>query len=269
MNKIVVLCGLPASGKTTFANQYSKGKNSRVTKIYYMDDVCKKGWDLCRLSKEIRKSEKATGANIFVLDGLFSKESEYLQITKEFCDYEIEFHYWEPNIIISLWNDKYRRNKDAKQTIKNMTVDIPNIKELKKVNKEVCIRTHIVERKSNYQMFKDKYDLNDGLESSTWCLGGKGWGWSGDNSWDISAEPQPASFREFDELIEKIMPDISFLKYKRIYGECVTTESRNGRDYYSNTIDGYFSCNVERLYDMLVEYGELDMLEEYSEIDVK
>ena len=112
-----------------------------------------------------------------------------------------------------------------------------------------------------YQEWKEKYVLNytargDCLISNTWSLGGTYGSCWDDQLHSISAEPQPASFVEFDNLIEKIDPNIGFLKYKKIYNNCVEISTYRDHDYYGgSTENAQFKCDLKKLYNMLEEYN--------------
>lgn len=114
----------------------------------------------------------------------------------------------------------------------------------------------------NYEEFKEKYDLeNNSIKSSSWSMGGSWASYTGATG-TIEPEPQPQNFNEFDELIEKIVPDISFMKYKKIYAACVRVESKSENDYYGGCeYYGYYECDLYRLYESLDEMGLLE--EEY------
>ena len=63
------------------------------------------------------------------------------------------------------------------------------------------------------------------------------------------------NFDEFDELIEKICPTITFLQYKKLYKNCVRMEERDNSDYYSSTREAYWRCDLKELWNMLDEMG--------------
>jgi hypothetical protein len=100
----------------------------------------------------------------------------------------------------------------------------------------------------------DLYKVNGKyLESQSWCLGGKSYDWHGSEHY-LSAE-NPLNFDEFDELLEKICPQITYLQYKKIYAKCVTMEERSASDYYTQAREGFWKCDLEKLYEMLEEMG--------------
>jgi hypothetical protein len=130
--KIVkVMCGLPASGKTTFAkNIYSKEN------IY--DVYC----DFDRKMK-FKESFKGTDDEYFryllngiddtyletiILDGLFVNNRQYEIIVNRFAKRaDIEFHFWKENRAICLYNDLNRREENSEITIKHLPLEEPNL----------------------------------------------------------------------------------------------------------------------------------------------
>jgi hypothetical protein len=283
MKKVLIMVGLPASGKSTFSNNYYEQYNKvgyYSTKGYRVNHV-----DIDKMFEQYgyNKFDKAIAikkmisdncnCEEIILDGLFLTNADIIQAVNEVdnhCTIEkIEIHYWIPNIENCLWNDKYRRNEHSEITIKNAKIEIPNINELKKEFKDVSIEviTHEVERKSGWKIFADKYgiELNDdgkmGSRYNSWCLGGSYqncWGTGG----SVEGEAQPITYESFDTLLEKACPSITFLQYKKLYAASVEIQTYDEHDYYGgSTSHAYFECDIERLYEGLVELGLIN--EEY------
>ena len=60
----------------------------------------------------------------------------------------------------------------------------------------------------------------------------------------------------FDELIERVCPNISFIQYKNIYRKCVTQKTRTDCDYYGGSKEkAWWECNLKDLYKILLEKG--------------
>jgi hypothetical protein len=94
------------------------------------------------------------------------------------------------------------------------------------------------------------------LRSSTWSLGGTSGGYSSDELTRVDPETPPVAFFEFDDLLLKICPEISFLKYKKLYNDCVTTETESHGDYYGgSTTRANFKCDLKKLYSLLTGLG--------------
>ena len=92
-----------------------------------------------------------------------------------------------------------------------------------------------------------------------WRTGGQ----AGGSCWDegkhkhypIDAEPEP-DFEEFKEIILKVCPDISLVKYNKLHGEIVKEFSYTYYEYYGNYSEysiKYFES--KHLYDCLKENG--------------
>ena len=282
MKKIIkelhILVGLPASGKTTFANQYKCNSDygyryykDKYADVIDFDEIYKKAGlkdnGKVNCEKVAKMALRPLYYNILILDGLFVSQEEVewvlgLYLNSEKFNYSVEkivVDYWIPDKEACLWNDKGRRNVDSALTIKS--IDLPRI-DVKKIEQKFGIKTklelHSVVRKPEYQVFVEENDVQNikdskYLESDTWSLGGESWGWDGSKH-PVSAET-PCNFDAFDELLEKICPTITFLQYKKLYNKCVTMEEKVDSDYYSRVNIGYYRCDLEKLWAMLNEMG--------------
>ena len=93
------------------------------------------------------------------------------------------------------------------------------------------------------------------IKSSEWSLGGQCWNYNGD-SWGESGE-EPCDFDKLDEVLEEVVPSITYLQFKKVYNVCVKIEEYTDRDYYSCLEKAYYVCDTEELYDKLEELGLL------------
>ena len=68
-----------------------------------------------------------------------------------------------------------------------------------------------------------------------WCTGGM----TGGSCWGDDPQPresdQPEELTQLDQIIEKVSPDISFLKYKNLCAEIVHTDTYTQNEYYGNS----------------------------------
>jgi adenylate kinase family enzyme len=285
MKKALVLMGLPASGKTTFAkgyfNQYNKtshySRNSYKVKHIDFDDMLNGRYKKYTKEEAIRKimNDKIGigSCDELILDGLFLTNEDVMRILHNVDDYDsmdkIEIHYWEPDINACLWNDKYRRDDHSEITIRNARIEQPDIEKIKAkfIKSEIYVIKPEVIKRPAWKVFADKYKitLNDndkmGSKSDSWCLGGTYqtcWGTGG----SVSADAQPTTYKAFDSLLEQVCPNISFLQYKKLYASCVDIETYGDHDYYGGSTEySYFECDVESLYDGLTELGLLETIE--------
>lgn len=88
------------------------------------------------------------------------------------------------------------------------------------------------------------------MYSESWSGGGT-WGncWGGEGTIDADS---PKEFIQFDKLLEKLCPKISFLQYKRLYNACVDTCESREYDYYGGCETHYYwRCDMEKLYELL------------------
>lgn len=281
VKKLLILIGLPASGKSTFAkeykhqiemnNDYLQWNEKKTVEIIDCDEIMED--DLNKnylLDKIVEQTDVFDSNEAIIVDGLFLTNEHIIDyLNKLQCDHSlaeidsIELHYWIPNIDKCLWNDKHRRIKDAKITIKNAIIEEPNLILIKEKIKGINIKLikHEIDKKPSWKVFADKYNISltngskMGSKEDSWCLGGNWVNYLG-NSGYVEAESQPTNFEDFNKLIEKINPNINFLHYNKLYNKSVNVETYGEDDYYGgHTEHAYFICNVDKLYFELIELG--------------
>ena len=146
MKKLLVLCGLPGSGKTTFAKKLVCAKNAHY---FDGDEVITENKNLQDLLVKMKSvfEESIDNEQDLILDGLFLINEDYLRLTEFFSEYPLEFHYWRENRQLCLENDQGRREKNATVTIKYAPFEKPLVEELKKINELVEVVEHQIIRK--------------------------------------------------------------------------------------------------------------------------
>ena len=96
------------------------------------------------------------------------------------------------------------------------------------------------------------------MTSDSWRTGGTLCSYDGWTS-EVEPEKQPQTFTEFDDLLEKLCPNISFLTYKKLYSACVTIEDDYENDYYGGRqYHSRYCCKLNLLYEMLKERGYVE-----------
>lgn len=219
--------------------------------------------------------------SLVVCDGLFLTNNAQENLVKEWVDLfnkeggkdndnklNIKFVYFKENREGCLSNDSYReKERRADITIKHSPLEKPDITVLKENFNQENINFEVEEKEvyvmNKYEgLFKplrneywSKKLGKDIMTSERWSTGGT-WGDCWGNEGTIGPDKAPDSFKEFDGLLEKYCPEVTFLKYKNIYSKCVTVEEDREHDYYGGT--EYFNlycCDLEKLYEMLTELG--------------
>ena len=288
IKELHVLVGLPGSGKTTWTKQYEPTyldpyygthranlKTKKPAHIIDYDEIYRKVGFTDKLNINREKIEKMAIPNIqhqyLILDGLFISQADvewvvrvYLnnpKFTEKYTVEKIIIDVWKPNKEACLWNDRARRCERGIGSELSIRVIEPERIDIKKIEEKFGIKTklelHDVVRAPAYEIMvteNDLYKVNGKyLESQAWCLGGKSYHWSGSES--VLYAEDPINFDEFDELLEKVCPQITYLQYKKIYAKCVTKEERSNCDYYTQAREGFWRCDLEKLYEMLEEMG--------------
>lgn len=275
ITKLLILVGLPGSGKSTFVADYTE-KNRYQLKAF-------KVVDFDHIRRKIRGREKQgvsliktaiecgyAGAmfsisqnnSVVILDGLFLTNADYEMLISAYADIheiqQVEFHYWTPDVEACLWNDRGRRYIPSEDTIRGLKVEKPNIEELqKKFSIPMKIIKHTVVRKPEYVVFSQEHGLelyqDKYLKSTSWSLGGECWGWDGEKR-PLDAE-EPCEFAELDDFLMDVAPNLTFLQYKKLRRECVSMKEVEDNDYYSSTTKAFWVCDVEALFNLLEEWG--------------
>ena len=271
--KLIILVGLPGSGKTKFAEELI-AKGERENKVYdyigpNLVELKKRLKDIKELGLEkvLRRNLRGSIRTDEILDGcLLSGEDLKLAINTvlDCKDFEkVEIHYWKPNKEALLHNNKYTEGDNVVAELESVNLEwlkseteFPNIE----------LIFHEIELKADYILFAEKYDLrliSDGVErgkgkkyltSDTWYLGGTSRDHDGGHYHSSGEEPL-ANFDVFDDLLMEVCPTISFLQYKKLYSSTVTIETRTETDYYSDSEYAFYSCNIEELVKLLGNMG--------------
>lgn len=271
LQKITLLWGLPGSGKTTEAMKIAGivrpqamrlHQRSETACIIDMDRIGKRSKGDAFFKKVAAEVGDVRNSKHIILDGLITTNEaadKLLSAVLKQIDEKIDvvIVWWKKDVGACLHNDKGRRKIDSAATIKNLPFEEPSKELLKKYSAKSECRW--VSLKPEFDIWMDErgFDKQSGyLESSRWSLGGTSCNYLG-NTYQISPEQQP-SFVEFDNLLLEICPELSFLKYKKLYNETVTIEHGSERDYYGgSTSYAYYQCNLKKLYELLMEWGYL------------
>ena len=280
MENLYILCGLPGSGKTTWAEE--KKKEFKETNkcfhrepdfaIFYFDDFKTNTPDtlIYKLQDICNKKDNV------IFDGLFINQNAIFNIVSEsykLCNKKIKniiIEYWEENKENCIINDMYRGDEDSKLTINNLSMGSINVDKLKEdllkkfpsIGIESCtINYHKIAKKSIYQFYKDKFKIEDKVYSQKWIISGESWNISGE-SWREDPE-ESCAFIEFDNLLMKMCPNILYFEGKQLYRLTVSEEINEEHDYYSNITYGQYVCNIDKLIDYLIEKGYLNEHENF------
>lgn len=261
---VTILWGLPGSGKTCYAkaNYPSNVFGSGIVEVDHIR-ASHKGDEFYRVL--INKTQEALYAkNEAVLDGLFTTNDEVRKVC-ELISFGLstlfkvcfKIVYWDKNVEACIHNDRGRRKIDSIATIENLPFEKPDPSKLGGFVREKQITKRKIVKKPEYLAWAQEENIvNDEtgfLRSSTWSLGGK----CGDEY--TFPDKQPINFDEFDQLLEKICPDISLLKYKKLYRESVVIKVETRHDYYETEYSyAFYECNLSKFYSML---QELELLE--------
>ena len=281
---VEILVGLPGSGKTYYAKEQGVHPD-----VCFADRSKEKAMYICAdkdayYDRKPRTIEQIIHNHEFgywiihhnqnwdhwIIDGLFLTndiqhkviDALYNEIYKyNDIKLKIRFVYFKEDRKTCLYNDRVRnREKLANITIEHADYEKPDIETLQKdfpifefevVEKDVH-KSNVFESKF---LTKGSLDNEQELRSDTWCLGGT-WGNCWGDSGHIGADEQPTEFKEFDDLLIELCPNITLGQYKKLYNSLVSIETKDEHDYYGgSTENAYYKCNLKDLYNMMVEMG--------------
>ena len=278
--EINILMGLPGSGKSTWRIKNTPSINNRFygrhssfcCDDYLWNENCTYNYGRYKTIPDIIKRNLSidNDSEFVCIDGLFTTNAQIQEVIDvvHTClpkfrndeDYVIVIHHWKEDREACLHNDKYRRELSSATSIKNLLLEDPKDYKFDSVLR-IKIVYHDVVRKTLYEGVFEPLSLYNGLNgeltSNTWTTGGT-WGdcWGGKGECD--PDPQP-EFEEFDRLIERVAPNITFMKYKRLYSECVEILNDYECDYYGGRrTTARYRCDLKKLYDMMEEMNLIE-----------
>lgn len=261
VEQLDVTVGLPASGKTTWADNHVK--SNKNLSIYHVR---------CDFRGEAVSLEDYLKNRVYylskrnIIDGLFLTVSDIeklvsLLVREHVSIKKVVLHVWNEDRETCMWNDLYRRETKSNITIDNAKLDtFSDITSLEDMFPDIKfdIQRHVVEPKPAWRVFADKHNLyvNNGtyeVSGEDWCTGGT-WADCWGNNGNVGPDDVPEGMSVLDKLLEEVVPNISFLQYKRIMSECVYIHDFSEDDYYGGTTyHKQYKLNVASLYAYLVD----------------
>lgn len=270
----IVLCvGLPGSGKTYFLkNNYPNNRSTfdedyeflsdddKIDIVKTIGNRARSNFHYLKIYNELRP---------IIIDCLITTNSELNKVVDKIYEISIKedvsdrihfvIHFWKENRELCLYNDRgRRREKSSEISIRNLPLEYPIVNN-SDIDYEIIEHDVIAAPSLNiyFNKYKDSYKNDFVLTSESWSAGGS-WGNCWGNSGTISPDPVP-QFTVFDDMLEQLCPDISFMTYKKLYNETVTVEERSENDYYGGTeYRHYYKCDLEKLHKMMVDLNIIE-----------
>lgn len=273
VEKLVVMMGLPGSGKTHLAEEI--GNIWDNTYVMHLDEIREK-YSFYRKEYNhrdyiLKGMENWRWQSKIVLDGLFLTNEDIFNALTCFPEYasnggiEIVVHRWDEDREACLKNDGGRREKKSSGMILNAEYEEVNVDGLndrlqkygaKNIKVTEVVRHKVVLKPDWIRYFKTYVDFSkDGkLRSERWSLGGEYGSCYGGRSYSDGEEP--LAFDELDRLLDKKCPDLKYRDYREIKRKCISTEGTTESEYYGGYTN-YMNwvCDLKKMYDMLAELG--------------
>lgn len=285
IEQLHILIGLPGSGKTYWAAREVAEYHSRCYS-FNKNEYCHIEVDALRKpytwASRSRTDSEIQGlviqylrqAKVAYYDALvLNQESveNFISLVLKDAAISIEniiLDYWNEDRDTCLYNDEGRREQNSIITIRKGILEKPSAKEIEaKFGIHTTLHQHLVVKKPEYAHFAsiEGIELVDNLymASDKWSIGGISRSRNGDDT-PIQGEEPPTSFEKFDEIIEKIWPNIPHNKYVKLFKECVEFRPSTESDYYSSEDYLQYVCNMEKLYSMIDDIKTDASLMEYD-----
>ena len=284
---IDVMCGLPASGKTTHVKKQMKEdedsryglhpiwksiilnldehNDSDLETIVRNEFYSKKDFMFKRLSPydnvKIRIMVDGLILNFDDFKKVIDTCTSFINENEPSDGYKINHtvHIWNEDRDTCINNDRIRVMNGERETHSETTIRHLEYKLNKDLFKKEGYKVveHEVYKTTTYDITIKQFSNNDDkLESDYWSLGGN-YG----TCWDsqlhtIHPSSQPTSFQEFDNMLGEICPNMTFLQYKKAYNESVSISEWTENDYYGGAESfARYVCDLRKLYECLVEFG--------------
>lgn len=276
MGKIIIAYGLPGSGKSFHGRKLEEhGKTFHIE----MDEHIDRDGKYRSIRDTLTHSHFSYFKDIYIdslittngaLEGVINDSFLTARDNGIKCP-TFEIIEFEGSRQTCMENTKRRNDgRDVSVTIKNIPfeeVDRKRIKDyvksLDKDNIVVFTKRKVFDGSVWDVYFQPELDSYHGdgeryIYSESWSQGGS-WGDCWGNGGTIHAEEPPKEFREFDGLLEKICPDITFLQYKNIAAECMDTEEWSEDDYYGGTeYRARYRVDLKKLHEELTRRGIIE-----------
>lgn len=251
-NNILILSGLPGSGKTTFADTMALEDDTVF--VYHQDEKENEWWLYDQWYH-----------NTIIVDALNLTNDAIIASIKDVQKhiYKREWNYtivrWKEDRKTCLYNDKGRRSVAADKTIQHAKFEMPDLKRIKSETgiKNLRLEEKEVVPKSEYwsKINTKKYIIKGHyLLSDEWLVSGTQREYNSDYTGSVYSSMDGEDTPEFNELydfIEEICPNISFFDFRKIQKECVEVITYDEHDYYSDTTNSYYRCDLDKLFIIL------------------
>ncbi len=248
-NKLILLYGLPGSGKTRWARKNGCGEDIQVLDFDSPDPL-----------KDIKPEQR-----IYICDGLFLSNSDIVSLISQFTSRLgiwfadiLEIHYWRKDREACLWNNRLRnKERSAEVTIKNANLESPDENYLREKIEENIIKEIKVIEESVKNVGQGLLERMDGLNyiySDTWTAGGDVCNYNGVCS-SLDPEEPPKFFKELEDILDDFCPEIKRTDYKKIL-EKIEFDTKYESDYYGGQeMLGFYKINLRSVLDILYGSG--------------
>jgi hypothetical protein len=251
VSDLIILSGLPGSGKTRYTERL---KDSSFIQIFNFDNN----------PEPFKDYDKY--AETYVFDGLFLTNDAIIKVINDFDNNapgiwsigKLEIHHWLEDREACLVNDSTRpKERSAAVTIKNAPFEYPDLDKIRE-GVRFEIRNAVIVEEHVYKVpdFNEKIinEFSEAIQSKEWCNGGTHRDYKG-NYDTIEKEEPPKEFKELEEVLDKLTPEMTRKDYKEIL-RLIQTKEREERDYYGGVaLYSWFEIDTRTLFKKLEKLG--------------
>lgn len=279
--QIVLLTGLPGCGKTIYTyKNYPTGSNDYSVwdeyGVHHLDEFLAEDGSLqvSRIRWTNNWSPYREGTWTLVIDGFLPTKKARIEVIKSFIEnlldghyrwlksnhieIEVTEHYWTPDIDACIDNDSNRinkreRKKESRWTILNAKLEDPlSICDFGSLGLD-----HYSLKVADTQYETTKRYVDNPLYCNT-IMNREEFGQKDDSLkyiysrwYDCEDDWKYAQFDELDEVIERVCPDITYLKYKKI-ARFIEVEKDHVCDYYDSHDRYRYKIPIDKIHEILL-----------------
>ena len=251
VSDLIILSGLPGSGKTRYTERL---KDSSFIQIFNFDNN----------PEPFKDYDKY--AETYVFDGLFLTNDAIIKVINDFDNNapgiwsigKLEIHHWLEDREACLVNDSTRpKERSAAVTIKNAPFEYPDLDKIREgvrfeIRDAVIVEEHVYKAPDFNKKIVSEF--SETIQSKEWCNGGTHGDYRG-NYDTIEKEESPKEFKELEEILDKLTPEMTRKDYKEILG-LIQTKEREERDYYGGVaLYSWFEIDTRTLFKKLGKLG--------------
>lgn len=266
MNNVIILMGLPGSGKTEFAMNLVKNRND-IFPLYMAEYKDPTPFGEHYQETAIRKTKlNGMRRDTLLIDGeIYTMEmlerilDEIVYVYSRTAQFSLTIHWWEGNRMQCLNNTGHKRDKSVYNCITKQQYDKIDITYIKKKYRNitnVVIQEHsVIERPYWYCKYAKHINIQPGgyLYSKSWVIGGHSINYDNEPNY---ISPEPAyEFTELYDCLDKLYPNLLAKDERRLNRHCIHQITKTKDDVGECIYYKMWVCDLGKMFHELQEMG--------------